>query len=447
VSPTDAGRDAEEAQDASGTFDSFARADAVATGGSADATDIDVSADVVSDAAGDADASVASTIVVNVTGGDGGAGACTLAMALAAWENQTNVGGCTGVTPGVQTISLPAGVFDVSDGLTIGTPASAPNASLQIIGQGITATTLEAEGAAATAALTLNGGVTAWVSQLTIRGTSLTGATSGVYGDADALVTLDHVLVTGFTASGVWNENANLTIQWSTIDGNSNSMTGGGIYQAAQDLNAMPETIVNYSTISNNQAPLGGGIYNLGYLNLTYSTVASNTATAGKGGGIYHSADYLQTAHCTIAFNSATATGSGGGVYVDPSIASNVHVNSSIISNNTATSNGKDYSGLLRDANTYPIDPDVLGLEDGVTGGWAEGTDSGGVAGDILGEAKISPLADNGGPTQTCAIVTQDSDAVDQSIAGSPPGSPTDQRGFSAPVGAAYDVGAFEWRP
>ena len=63
----------------------------------------------------------------------------------------------------------------------------------------------------------------------------------------------------------------------------------------------------------------------------------------------------------------------------------------------------------------------------------------------------IGPLQNNGGPTLTHALLPG-SEAIDSTYpsgCGDQIGAPltTDQRGFSRPVGAACDVGAFEYRP
>ena len=64
---------------------------------------------------------------------------------------------------------------------------------------------------------------------------------------------------------------------------------------------------------------------------------------------------------------------------------------------------------------------------------------------DILGEDPLlAPLADNGGPTLTFAVLPG-SPAVD---AGNSSGCPaTDQRGVKRPQGSACDIGAFEAPP
>jgi hypothetical protein len=60
----------------------------------------------------------------------------------------------------------------------------------------------------------------------------------------------------------------------------------------------------------------------------------------------------------------------------------------------------------------------------------------------VVADAMLGPLADNGGPTETHALLAG-SPAID---AGSPdcPPPATDQRGVLRPQGAACDIGAFE---
>jgi hypothetical protein len=56
-------------------------------------------------------------------------------------------------------------------------------------------------------------------------------------------------------------------------------------------------------------------------------------------------------------------------------------------------------------------------------------------------DSKLGPLAYNGGPTLTIALL-QDSPAIDSGNGATSP--PTDQRGIPRPFGLGYDVGAFE---
>jgi hypothetical protein len=64
------------------------------------------------------------------------------------------------------------------------------------------------------------------------------------------------------------------------------------------------------------------------------------------------------------------------------------------------------------------------------------------VASDIInGDAQIGALADNGGPTQTHALLSG-SLAIDAADPVASP--PTDQRGVSRPQGSGPDIGAYE---
>jgi hypothetical protein len=62
--------------------------------------------------------------------------------------------------------------------------------------------------------------------------------------------------------------------------------------------------------------------------------------------------------------------------------------------------------------------------------------------GDSFPDPKLGPLADNGGPTLTMALLPG-SPAIDAGNTSLAPA--TDQRGFPRPAGLAADLGAFEY--
>lgn len=142
---------------------------------------------------------------------------------------------------------------------------------------------------------------------------------------------------------GIRSTGANLTIQDTTITGNTSSggssgYPGGGIFQSGGTV-----TIVN-STISDNEA---GSV----------SKMTDSNATGAGGGGIYVASGTMTIANSTIVGNvagdaSSTGTGQvsggdGGGIYV--SSGATLNLDSSTVVNNYAGDssgiNGTEYPG------------------------------------------------------------------------------------------------------
>jgi hypothetical protein len=187
----------------------------------------------------------------------------------------------------------------------------------------------------------------------------------------------------------------------------------------------------------------GGGIYVAsGTLDLTNVTIANNTATGGGagiggGGGIGVGAGTLNLANVTIAGNTADPDGSGqgGGVFNSPSGTVNA-INTIIATNGASTA--PDFSGSFTTAfhnlvgdgtgsNLPPANPDANG--------------------NIVGSSRspinplLGPLANNGGTTETMALLSG-SPAID---AGTSVGAPlTDQIGQLRD--GCPDIGAFEFQ-
>ena len=229
-----------------------------------------------------------------------------------------------------------------------------------------------------------------------------------------------------------------------TVTGNSASESGGGIYNYG-DLN------VTNSTISGNFARTGGGIeHSLGTANIVNSTIAGNAASYA-GGGILSGAPFnspiLMITNSTISGNNAP---SDGGISNGPS--STATVKSSIIALNTANQH-PDLGGSYTSRGF-----NLIGDADGVLGpGFNQTTDKKGTSAAPL-DAKLDPngLQDNGGPTQTIALLSG-SPAIDQGTSNGLTGTlSTDQRGagfaraFDNPAspnatgGDGTDIGAFE---
>jgi len=127
----------------------------------------------------------------------------------------------------------------------------------------------------------------------------------GIYNEGT--LTLNNSSVSGNTGhlvGGFYNY-GNVTLNNSAISDNSVTVSGGGIYNYGT-------VTLNNSTVNNNTATQsGGGIFNtgLGTLNLNNSTVTDNTAGYGGGGGIYRDSGAVTMQNTILAGNTASATG------------------------------------------------------------------------------------------------------------------------------------------
>jgi hypothetical protein len=191
----------------------------------------------------------------------------------------------------------------------------------------------------------------------------------------------------GVTGGGIANVSGDLTILYSTISGNTTisfSGGGGGIYNEGGTV-----TFSN-STISGNHADSpgdGGGINNYGTVTLNNATVSGNSA-AGYGGGIAN--------YGTVTLNNATVSGnssfaSGGGIFNNYPYFT-LHARNTIIAGNTALDSAPDLEDNL-----------------GSLGHNLIGNTQGGYGFDVTDLLNVNPLLgplqDNGGPTQTMALL------------------------------------------
>jgi hypothetical protein len=204
------------------------------------------------------------------------------------------------------------------------------------------------------------------ISDLKIVGGRAEGGAGGNVNKTGGSLTLNRVTVSGGDAAdgGIANTGGSLTILRSTVSGNGASR-GAGVYNTAT-------LQVDTSTISGNFGAFGGGLYNggSGTTTLLGSTIANNGA-AQDGGGI--------------------RVGSG-----------TVRAGHTIIANNTADASGPDVRG--------PLTSDDYNL----IGDTQEATIGGTTTHNLTGtDPKLGALADNGGPTDTHALL-RGSPAIDR---------------------------------
>ncbi|MBX7105442.1 MAG: right-handed parallel beta-helix repeat-containing protein [Gemmataceae bacterium] len=207
--------------------------------------------------------------------------------------------------------------------------------------------------------------------------------------------TISNNVATGTAANGGAinvSGNSSVTVARSAISGNTSGEDGGGIYFFQFGTLTIDDTTVSGNSSNVESAGSGGGAIYLFATKATIrsSTISGNRTTAGtfaaNGGAISsNSTTTLNVLNSTVAFNESL--GAGGGI--NNSGTSTITVTSSIISNNTATGTGPDVNGTI--TATYSL----LSSSAGATISPASATN-------ILDQdAKLLPLANNGGPTQT----------------------------------------------
>jgi parallel beta-helix repeat protein len=238
----------------------------------------------------------------------------------------------------------------------------------------------------------------------------------GIY-NSGGTVTLTNSTVSGNTASsyggGIFNvDSGTATLTNSTISGNSandpNAGGGGGI----ANVSGSTITLTN-STVSGNTASsyYGGGIYNAGgTATLTNSTISGNTASS-SGGGIYNYSGTVTLTNSTVSGNTSNSTVSGGGGIYNKST---VKLHSSIISGNMAGAGNEVNNDSRVTADSFNVfgsseETDVQAFAGlvGFTPGLSDvnATSDGGGTPTELDAILTTTLADNGGLTQTHALV------------------------------------------
>ncbi len=266
------------------------------------------------------------------------------------------------------------------------------------------------------------------------------GSGGGLFNSGGSLI-VSACTFSGNTANvsggGVGNSGGTMTLSNSTLSGNSAGSSGGGIFNGGS-------LTVSGCTVSANSTyggvAFGGGIDQAGgTLELINSTVAGNDA--GTGGGIYDSANGLTVINSTIAYNQ---DGGGAPAGIDNAGGSPI-LDNTIVAWNTVFSGGLNPPELDTGGTPFTSTSayNLIGVD--TTGSFSGN-------GNLLGvtNAGLGILADNGGPTQTVALLAGSPaiDAGSVALAVDQNGNPltTDQRGNGYPrvVNGTVDIGAFQ---
>ncbi len=267
---------------------------------------------------------------------------------------------------------------------------------------------------------------------------------------------------------GIYNINPYLTVTNCTFSGNGESNDGGGIYNESSS-----PTVTN-CIFTMNSAPGGGGMYNDhssptvtnctfsdnkgdggGMYNYRSSPTVTNCTFSSNGGGLagggmYNDESHPAVTNCTFSKNSTGEFSLGGGMYNESS--------NPTVTNCTFSSNFASYGGGMYNTNcSSPTLKNCIFWAD-----WGEIFNANGCVSDLSycivenwdvrgpitlsgpiysSDPKLGPLADNGGQTQTCALMPGSS-AIDQGL--TIHFLSTDQRGVDRPQCASFDIGAYE---
>jgi len=231
----------------------------------------------------------------------------------------------------------------------------------------------------------------------------------------------------GCNFSGINAYYAPLTVSNSTFVNNS---FANGLGAAILMQNAAL-TITN-STFSGNSAGSGGGaIYTNGTTTITNSTFYSNSTSSG-GGAIEITGSSGATLTVTNStFSSNTATNGGNAIYAPAS--GTVKLYNTILASEGVSSTGN----CLAAPNSSQFVDDGGNLNDDSTNTCNFGeTNSGfGVPDSGTEGLNLGQLANNGGPTQTIALLAN-SVAINEGVAANCPA--TDQRGVARPIGGEF---------
>jgi predicted outer membrane repeat protein len=361
----------------------------------------------------DANAAVGpDTIMFSVTG------TITLASTLPSISEDVTIDG-----PGASSLTISGNnavrVMEVSAGATLDLEGVTVANGSEAHGGGIlnSGTLTVSDSILSANSVSVGGGAIRNFGTLTVTSSTFSGNSATDFGGAIAntgsgiTVTITDSTFSGnssfFSGGGAIWAGETLIITNSTFSGNGTGSAGGAIFCACAT------TTISNSTFSGNGGNQAGGIWTFGTLSITNSTMSGNSS-AQEGGAIVNASASTSLTNTTLSGNSA---GAGGGVFNTGTLT----LKNSIVANSPSGGNCSG-SGTIVDV--------------GGNLSWPDATCAG-----INQDPVLGPLASNGGPTQTMALMSG-SAAIDAAVDANCPS--TDQRGVVRPQGSHCDSGAFE---
>jgi hypothetical protein len=254
------------------------------------------------------------------------------------------------------------------------------------------------------------------------------GGGGGIFNEGGSLFVAGTLIEDHVSSAGGAIHNASggdTIVLGSELVSNTGGTGGGGIFSDSGSVDILDSTLAANTT---DGPAVGGAIFSGGSsaFVINNSTLSGNTAESG--GAIFNEATAsILLSNTTVAANTATGGASGGGVFND---GGSVTLVGTMLAGNTSPT-GPDCGGAITSAG-YNLVQDSSGCTF-----TPFGTDLTGV------DPLLGPLADNGGPTRTHALLAG-SPAIDHLPSGPVCGGGADQRGIVRPRGAGCDIGAFE---
>lgn len=406
----------------------------------------------------------ASTIVVTTPGDSGTGSSCTLRQAIGSANNDDASGSSCVAGSGDDTITF-AGNITAPIVLSGGQLLIASNVTIAGSGQTI-------NGGGQSRVFYAYSSHNVYLSNLTITG-----------GNADkgAGILFDYDDSSGNSAkrrhAPANKPSAPYTLSLTdvTVTNNTSTFDGAGITFFGQNggILEIDRSTISGNTVNATENYASGGLYVNGAIaSITNSTISGNRATGSDAyvtGGIYAYNTYLYATNTTVAGNSASGTSDiAGGVSFSSNAQGNKYgffADSTITGNNAVGTSGAIVGGVLIGGYSYGNLGAANTIIAGNTGGAPNAVVVTGAfhpASDLLGtelqatyqgngnvfsaSPGLGPLANNGGPTRTVALLAGSPaiDAGDNALI--PQGATDDQRGagFNRIVNTTVDIGAFE---
>jgi CSLREA domain-containing protein len=273
----------------------------------------------------------------------------------------------------------------------------------------------------------------------------------------------------GTSGAGIYNNTGTLAVIGGSIVGNTGgpaattnngTVTYANVSFTNNNGNTSGALLTNDGTttlvgclIANNIGPAGGGIgaFGLGSLVVKNSTLSGNGSpdSGAKGGGLFVNFNANVTLANVTITNNNDPLGDGGGIYINS--PSTTILRNTIVAGNHANTT-TDINGNVSSSSSFNL------IGTGGSGGLTNGVNNNQVG---VANPGLGPLANNGGPTQTHALLASSPalDAGDNCVFTNtcspalPPALINDQRGagFSrwvdgsdADTTPTVDIGAFE---